>query len=78
MYPRGAEITYWFEYSADPLLGLILIRKTSRISLITDSNQRLVKADVSGLTSSTKYYFRIVTENSAGIVRGERVSFNTP
>ena len=77
VYPHGAEITYWFEYTSDPLLGLILIRKTLRISLVTSSKQKLIEANVSGLMKSTKYYFRIVTENSAGIVRGERVSFNT-
>lgn len=78
VYPHETEISYWFEYTSDPLLGLILIRRTPRVSLVTSSKQKLVEANVSGLMKSTKYYFRIVTENSAGIVRGERASFNTP
>ncbi|MCR4276326.1 MAG: hypothetical protein NUV90_03005 [Candidatus Parcubacteria bacterium] len=78
VYPHEAEISYWFEYTSDPRMGLILIRRTPRVLLVTSLKQKLVEANVSGLMKSTKYYFRIVTEDSAGIVRGERVSFNTP
>lgn len=74
---NGAEVSYWFEYSSDPLLGQILIRRTSRTVLNTDSTQFPVEADVSALSKSTKYYVRLVIENGADTVRGSRVSFNT-
>ena len=77
VYPHGAEISYWFEYSSDPFLWQVLNRKTSRVLLITDSDQTLIEADISGLSSSTKYYFRVVADIGAGPVRGDRVSFNT-
>lgn len=77
VYPHKGEISYWFEYSSDPLLGLILIRKSPRIVFIDNSKQKIVEATVSGLMKSTKYYFRIVTQDSDGTVRGERISFNT-
>lgn len=75
--PNRAETAYWFEYSSDSLLGAVLIRTTPRVSLGAGSTQVTVEADVSGLSSSTVYYFRIVAENSFGVVRGERASFNT-
>ena len=75
--PRGVETTYWFEYSSDPLIGAVLVRTTPRVSLSAGSNQVSVGADVSGLSSSTTYYFRIVAENSLGTVRGDRGSFKT-
>jgi phosphodiesterase/alkaline phosphatase D-like protein len=75
--PNRAETAYWFEYSSDSLLGAVLIRTTPRVSLASGSSQVSVEADVSGLSSSTTYYFRIVAENSVGTVRGERESFKT-
>lgn len=75
--PNMADTTYWFEYSSDSLLGAILIRTTPRTTLNAGSSQISVEADVSGLSSSTTYYFRIVAENSVGTVRGDRESFNT-
>lgn len=77
IYPHRAEISYWFEYSADPLLGLILIRRTPRVSLVTDSKQRSVEVDVTGLMKSTKYYFRIVTKDGSDTMRTVPASFNT-
>lgn len=75
--PNRAETEYWFEYSSDSLLGAVLIRRTSRTLLNAGSSQVSVEADVSGLSSSTTYYYRIVAENSEGVVRGDRQSFKT-
>ena len=75
--PNVADTAYWFEYSSDSLLGSVLIRTTPRKSLNAGSNQVSVAVDVSGLSSSTTYYFRLVAENSVGTVRGDRESFNT-
>ncbi len=77
VYPHGEETSYWFEYTADPKMGLILIRKTPRITLITDMKEKAVEVRVTDLMRSTKYYFRIVTQDSKGTVRAEPVSFNT-
>ncbi len=73
----GAPTTYWFEYSADPLLGAVLNHSTVHVAIVAAADQAPVFADVSGLSTSTKYYFRIVTQNSAGLVRGDTVTFNT-
>ncbi len=74
---NGAPTTYWFEYSSDPLLGSVLNRTTAKVVIAAAAKDAPVFASVSGLSSSTKYYYRLVTENSAGLVRGERVSFST-
>lgn len=75
--PNGSPTTYWFEYSSDPQLGAILVRTTPHISLIVDTAKVSVEVDVWGLTGSTTYYYRIVAQNSGGIVRGERHSLKT-
>lgn len=74
---QGDEVSYWFEYSADPLLGQILIRRTPRVVLITDSNAFSIEAEVRGLTNRTKYYVRLVVANGINIVRGNRIVFYT-
>lgn len=74
---NGASTIYWFEYSSDPLLGSLLNRRTAHISLGAAGAPASVQADVTNLSSSTKYYFHLVAENSAGTVYGNRMSFNT-
>lgn len=74
---NSADVTYWFEYSSDPLLGAVLNRTTPKVTINANTNSMSVSADVSGLSSSTTYYFRIVAQNSAGTVLGDRVSFKT-
>lgn len=75
--PNGSPTTYWFEYSSDPQLGAILVRTTPHISLVGDTVKVSVEVDVSGLTGSTTYYYRIIAQNNGGIVRGERNSLKT-
>lgn len=75
--PNGAETTYWFEYSTDSLLGSVLLKTTTKRSVGGSSNQISVEANVTGLTSTTTYYFRLVAQNSAGLVRGDRLTFKT-
>lgn len=74
---NGEELLYWFEYSSDPSLGQILIRRSPRVLLITDSTHFFVEADVAALTDSAKYYYRLVIKNGDGTVRGAHLSFNT-
>lgn len=75
--PNGADTTYWFEYSTDSLLGSVLLKSTDRESTNASSNTKNVSTNVSGLEANTTYYFRFVAENSAGVVRGERMMFKT-
>lgn len=74
---NSADITYWFEYSSDPLLGAVLNRTTPKVTIYASTNSMSVSADVSELSSSTTYYFRIVAQNNAGTVLGDRMSFKT-
>ncbi|MDO8492813.1 MAG: hypothetical protein Q7S34_04185 [bacterium] len=77
--PNGAETTYWFEYSTDQTFGSALLKTTAKkvtgatISPVTIE----VKTDISVLKTKTNYYFRIVAENSQGLVRGDRQTFQT-
>ena len=75
--PRGGATTYWFEYSSDSLLGAVLTRSTTKATIAADRGLTGVTANVSGLSRSTKYYYRIVAENSQGTIRGETLSFTT-
>ena len=74
---NGLETTYWFEWSTDSLLGSALLRKTGEISAGSGTQKVSVKSDITGLTASTTYYFRLVAKNSAGTAKGERVTFRT-
>jgi phosphodiesterase/alkaline phosphatase D-like protein len=73
--PDGADTTYWFEYSTDPLMSSSALQTTAKTS--ADSGTSNVKASVSitGLTVGTNYYYRLVAQNSFGIVRGKNISF---
>jgi len=75
--PNGAETRYWFEYSTDSIFGLALLRSTEQKSAGGGSNTTSVDASVSGLSPKTNYYFRLVAQNSFGVVRGERAEFKT-
>lgn len=75
--PNGAETTYWFEYSTDSLLGNVLLQNTTKKTISVDSGVTPVEADLSGLSARTNYYYRIVAQNSQGIVRGSLLSFKT-
>jgi len=75
--PNGGETTYWFEYSTDSLLGNVLLKTTPRSSAGAGTNGVPVQAEVTGLSSKTSYYVRLVAENSKGTVRGEKVTFKT-
>ncbi len=74
--PGGAETTYWFEYSVDSLLGSAVV-STDHKSAGSGTTNVSVQANVTGLTNSTVYYYRIVAENSKGTVRGDKLSFET-
>src|SRR3989344_2521655 len=75
--PNGDETTYWFAYSTDSLLGAVLRSTTARQSAGSGTNPVSVEANVSDLNPKTTYFFRLVAENSMGVVRGDRVTFTT-
>lgn len=75
--PSGAQTTYWFEYSTDSLLGSVLLKTTPHTSAGSAVGTASVTANVSNLASGTKYYYRIVAQNSAGTVRGDNQTFTT-
>ncbi|MEK7575444.1 MAG: hypothetical protein AAB511_04435 [Patescibacteria group bacterium] len=75
--PNRAETRYWFEYSTDSLLGSLLLVSTEQRSIGAGGSAVSVQTDISGLSSRTNYYFRVVAQNDLGVVRGERVTFRT-
>lgn len=75
--PGGAETTYWFEYSTNNQFSLALLTSTTQATVDAGTNAVSVSTDISDLTRSTTYYFRIVAKNNLGTVRGDRQTFET-
>lgn len=75
--PHGSQTSYWFEYSADPALGLVLAKTTPRVALSTTTGVVPVGMLAVGLTPSTTYYFRLVVESPEGTVRSATSSLLT-
>jgi phosphodiesterase/alkaline phosphatase D-like protein len=75
--PNGAETTYWFEYSEDSLLGNIIGTGTPTKILAGTNTATNVKADITGLSKNTKYYFHLVARNQAGTTESSIMSFTT-
>ncbi len=75
--PNGADTTYWFEYSTDSLLGNIIGTATANQTMNGADAAIGVKADISGLSRNTKYYFRLLGRNQFGTVTGNVQSFRT-
>jgi hypothetical protein len=71
--PEGLETKYYFEYGTTESYGT----KTAEVSAGSgNSNVKESKA-ITGLTPSTKYYFRIVATNSEGTMKGGGLTFTT-
>ncbi|MDR3572155.1 MAG: hypothetical protein P4L81_08315 [Candidatus Pacebacteria bacterium] len=75
--PSGTQTTYWFEYSTDSLLGSVLTHSTARQSTGSTPTTASAQAQISSLQPSTKYYYVVVAQNSAGVVRGDKQTFTT-
>ncbi|MGD9732942.1 MAG: DUF1566 domain-containing protein [Desulfamplus sp.] len=71
--PNGLSTSCYFEYGTTTSYGS---KTTSQIagSGSTDSS---VKADITGLTYSTTYHFRLVATNSVGTTNGSDMTFTT-
>jgi len=75
--PNGATTKYWFEYSDNSLSDTASLKTTSQISAGSGSNTTSVQVDLRSLVSKNTYYYRLVAQNSTGLVRGETASFKT-
>lgn len=74
---NGAQTTYWFEYSEDSLLGNILGTVTQSQVLAGDKGATSVSISEKGLSSDTKYFYRLVGRNQYGTIEGDVMSFTT-
>ncbi|MDR4507115.1 MAG: hypothetical protein MRJ65_02565 [Candidatus Brocadiaceae bacterium] len=70
---NGLSTMAWFEYG---VTSKSYDRESSKQS-IGGSNNTVVSADISGLSTATKYYYRLVAQNNAGITYGSEMFFNT-
>ncbi|MCR4321146.1 MAG: IPT/TIG domain-containing protein [Candidatus Brocadiaceae bacterium] len=70
---NGLSTTAWFEYgdtSGGPYLN-------SNTQTVTGTSDTPVSIGISGLSAGTKYYYRLVAENTAGKSEGEEKEFIT-
>jgi homoserine acetyltransferase len=71
--PHGLTTTVYFQYGTTTSYGL-----TTAAQSKTGNTYQAVAANISGLTASTTYHFRIVATNSAGTGYGSDRTFTTP
>jgi hypothetical protein len=71
--PNGRATTYRFEYGTTTSYG----RHTGDASAGSGQNAVSVGATVSGLRAYTRYHYRVVATNAAGVVRGRDRSLTT-
>jgi hypothetical protein len=70
--PHGLTTTVYFQYGTTTSYGL-----TTAIQSKTGNTYQNVTANISGLTASTTYHFRIVATNAAGTRYGSDRTFTT-
>jgi N-acetylneuraminic acid mutarotase len=71
--PHGLTTTVHFQYGTTTSYGHTTANQTK-----TGNTYQNVAANISGLTASTRYHFRIVATNSAGTRYGSDRTFTTP
>jgi hypothetical protein len=71
--PNGRPTTYHFEWGTSTGYG----KSTSEASAGSGQSARSVSAALSGLSANTRYHFRVVATNDAGVTRGRDRSFVT-
>lgn len=69
----GGSSTYHFDYGTDPAFGSFTSTTSGNFSGLGVS----VSAGVTGLTSGTRYYCRVVATNGIGTTAGNVISFET-
>src|SRR5947208_2484215 len=70
--PHGLTTTVHFEYGTTTGYGLTTASQSK-----SGNTYQNVSANISGLSASTTYHFRIVATNSAGTVHGSDRTFTT-
>lgn len=70
---NGTSTTAWFEYGKSS--GTY--DKTTTTQDVSGSSDTSVSIYVSGLSSGTGYYYRLVAQNNAGVSYGSETSFST-
>ncbi|MBP2686044.1 MAG: hypothetical protein H6Q81_949, partial [Deltaproteobacteria bacterium] len=73
--PNGSATSAWFEWGTDPDLNSLSTTPPQDIG--SGFATLPLSAAITALDSWTTYYFRAAAENSAGITRGEIISFPT-
>jgi hypothetical protein len=71
--PNGRATTYHFEYGTTTSYG----KRTADASAGSGQSARSVSATISGLSSNTRYHYRVVAGNDSGVTRGRDRSFVT-
>jgi N-acetylneuraminic acid mutarotase len=71
--PHGLTTTVYFQYGTTTSYG-----HTTAMQTKTGNTYRNIAANISGLSASTTYHFRIVAHNSAGTRFGSDRTFTTP
>jgi hypothetical protein len=69
--PNGRPTTYHFEYGTTTGYG----KRTADASVGSGQSARSVSAAISGLSANTRYHYRVVAANDAGVARGRDRSF---
>jgi hypothetical protein len=70
--PHGLTTTVYFQYDTTASYGHTTANQTK-----TGNAHQNVVANISGLTASTRYHFRIVASNNGGIGYGSDRTFTT-
>ena len=70
--PHGATTTVYFQYGPTTSYG-----STTPMQTQTGNTVRTVSANLTGLTASTTYHFRIVAHNASGTTNGSDRTFTT-
>jgi hypothetical protein len=73
--PDGIEATYQFEYGTSSSYGSVLPASPATVG--SDSSVHQLSANVTGLTVSSTYHYRIVASNANGSTYGADRSFQT-
>lgn len=71
--PNGSQTNFWFEYGLASDLGLV----TSLQSAGSTDSSQAISVSISNLKPSTKYYFRLNSQNQFGTVNGQILDFTT-
>jgi hypothetical protein len=71
--PNGAATTYFFQYGTTTLYGA----QTPGTGAGGGTKGVKVSAPVAGLAPATKYHYRLVAQNSKGLVKGKDRTFTT-